>query len=161
MTLADVMRTAIEPALALLPAKLDSPPARVMLLAIGQQESRFTDRVQKGGGPAHSFWQFEAGGGVKGVMNHAASQALARALCAQRGVPFERRAVWQAMASDDVLGAGLARLLLWTDPLALPARGDAQGGWDLYERVWRPGKPHRDTWDGFYAKAVQQVYGRV
>jgi len=158
MTLDEIMKAAVLPALALLPPVMDRPQARVMLLTIGQQESRFTDRVQKGGGPAHGFWQFESGGGVKGVMTHADSQALAQQVCVARGVPFERAQVYAALATDDILAAAFARLLLWTDPRALPGRDDAQGGWDLYARVWRPGRPHRETWNAFYAKAVQTIY---
>jgi hypothetical protein len=157
MTLDEVMKGAVLPALALLPPGMDRPQARVMLLAIGQQESRFTYREQIGG-PARGFWQFEAGGGVKGVMTHAASKALVQQVCAWRGVPFERDRLWAALATDDVLAAAMARLLLWTDPRALPGRDDAQGGWDLYARVWRPGRPHRETWNAFYAKAVQTIY---
>ena len=52
MELSDVRRTAIEPALLLLPARMESPQAVVMLLAIGLQESRFTHRRQIGG-PVH------------------------------------------------------------------------------------------------------------
>ena len=71
MTLEQVMRDAVRPALALLPAAMNTPQARCMLLAIGLQESRFVHRRQIGG-PARGFWQFERGtrtsrGGVWGV----------------------------------------------------------------------------------------------
>ena len=59
------------------------------------------------------------------------------------------------IADNDVLAAVAARLLLWTDPQ--PAPKSAQEGWDCYARVWRPGKPHRETWDGYYAAAVERV----
>ena len=70
MTLEQVMRDAVRPALALLPAAMNTPQARCMLLAIGLQESRFVHRRQIGG-PARGFWQFERGtrtsrGGVWG-----------------------------------------------------------------------------------------------
>ena len=42
---------AIEPALRLLPAALDTPEARVMLIAIGLQESRLVHRRQLVGNP--------------------------------------------------------------------------------------------------------------
>ncbi|MOA17734.1 hypothetical protein D3C78_1380020 [compost metagenome] len=61
--------------------------------------------------------------------------------------------MYAALERDDVLAAALARLLLWTDPYHLPEVGDAEGAWDLYMRVWRPGKPHRKTWDTLYAQA--------
>lgn len=159
MQLSEIMRMAILPALALLPVKMDTPQARVMLLAIGLQESRFTDRVQKGNGPARGFWQFEKGGGVKGVMTHKASRDYVRGICEVRGVPLDQYQVWTALARDDIFAAALARLLLWTDAFALPARDDVDGAWGLYaKRVWNPGRPHRSTWDGFYLDAVNFVY---
>jgi len=55
MLLREVMEKAILPALAILPAKMDTPQARVMLLAIGLQESEFAHRRQMGNGPARGF----------------------------------------------------------------------------------------------------------
>lgn len=155
----------INEAFALLPSKMDSKEARLMLLAIGLQESRFQHRRQLVGnpprptGPATGFWQFERGGGVVGVLQHHASRDHARTLCAARGVELVSQSVWQALQHDDVLAAGFARLLLWTDPFALPALGDAQGAWDLYLRTWRPGKPHRHTWDALYQQALESGRG--
>lgn len=161
MTLDEITRTGINPALALLPRHMDSPQARVMLLAIGLQESRFEHRRQMGNGPARGFWQFEKGGGVKGCVQHPSSAPHLRQLCAARGVPFEAMAIWQAIEHDDVLAAGLARLLLFTDPFKLPALGDPQAAWELYaERCWRPGKPHPETWAGYHAQARAFVEGR-
>ena len=155
---AAIIEYAINPAMALLPPKMTSDKATVMLLAIGLQESRLTHRKQIGG-PAKSFLQFESGGGVKGVMTHSASVASAKILCQALAVPFDRTSIFQAMEFNDVLAFGLGRLLLYTDPKALPEIGDAQGAWDLYQRVWRPGKPHRQTWDELYAVACKVVIG--
>ena len=83
-----ILRTAINPALGMLPAKMDTDAARVMLLAIGLQESRFEHRRQMGNGPARGFWQFEKGGGVKGCVQHPSSAHHLRQLCAARGVPL-------------------------------------------------------------------------
>lgn len=152
-------KTVIVDALALLPKRMDTPQARVMLLAIGLQESRFEHRHQIGG-PAHGFWQFESGGGVKGVMEHPSTKGHAAALCAARGVPFVRSFVFDALEFDDVLAAGIARLLLWSDPKPLPANDDPKAGWGLYLRTWRPGKPHPSTWDKFYGQAVAVVAGK-
>src|SRR5213592_525684 len=110
MTLDEISKTAIDPALKLLPAAMDKPQARVMLLAIGQQESRFEHREQIGG-PARGFWQFESGGGVKGVMNHPLTSVMAKAICADCGVPFERALIHQTLAKNDELAAAFARLL--------------------------------------------------
>ena len=145
-------RAVILQALALLGIKPTFESIR-MLLAIGLQESGFRARVQMGGGPAHSFWQFEAGGGVKGIMTHPASTAMLKDLCRQRGVEFSRTAIWEAMAKDDVLGAGAARLLLRTDPRPMPVDGAA--GWTVYNSVWRPGKPHPKRWPQHWADATE------
>lgn len=163
MTLAEIRASAIAPALELLPAQMTSPEAVVMLLAIGLQESRFQHRRQLVGrpprpaGPATGFWQFERGGGVTGVLSHRASRDHAHALCRSRDVIAAPAEVWVALQHDDVLAAGFARLLLWTDPHRLPPLGDAQAAWDLYIRTWRPGKPHRQTWDALYAQALREV----
>lgn len=152
-------------ALCALPDRMDTPEARVMLIAIGLQESRFQHRRQLVGspprptGPATGFWQFERGGGIVGVLQHGASRDHARTLCAARGVEPVSQSVWQALQHDDVLAAGFARLLLWTDPFSLPKLGDVNGAWDLYIRTWRPGKPHRSTWGAFYAQALGLVNG--
>lgn len=157
---------AIIEALSLLPPNMTSAEAVVMLLAIGLQESRFEHRRQLVGnpprpaGPAKSFWQAEQGGGmVRGLLNYrdARVRDLATGLCVVRGVSPDTRSVWDAIEYDDVLAAGLARLLLWTDPRRLPEIGDAHGAWDLYIRTWRPGKPHRHTWDALYQQAVEAV----
>jgi hypothetical protein len=154
---------AVTKALYMLPARMTSPEARVVIYAIGLQESRFIHRLQMVGnpprpvGPAKGFWQFERGGGCKGVVNHQASRFWMSDVCKQRGVPFDSASIWNAIEHDDVLAAAAARLLLFTDPRRLPALGDEQGAWDLYMRTWRPGKPHRDTWDALYAEAMGQV----
>ncbi|MCY1284473.1 hypothetical protein D9M69_169110 [compost metagenome] len=160
MTLSEIRERAIAPALAMLPARMSSREAEIMLLAIGLQESRFVHRRQMGNGPARSFWQGELGGGmVTGLLRYHDDRVrdLAVGLCAVRGVDPSPRAVWDAIERDDVLAAGLARLLLWTDPGRLPALGDADGAWQLYVRTWRPGKPHRSTWDDLYGQALAEV----
>ncbi|WP_314408945.1 hypothetical protein [Pseudomonas kuykendallii] len=156
MTLTDIRRLAIAPALALLPARLTSAPAEVMLLAIGLQESRFAHRRQVGG-PACGFWQFEQGGGVRGVLRHTATAGHARVLCEARNVAPTESAVYAALEHDDVLAAGFARLLLWSDAAPLPALGDFDAAWALYVRTWRPGKPHPETWEGLYSLALAEV----
>lgn len=161
MTLETIVSDAIAPALALLPAGMDTPAARVMLLAIGLQESRFVHRRQIGG-PARGFWQFEKGthasrGGAWGVFLHSASKDHLAALCRARSVTCDPDAIYAALEYDDVLAAGVARLLLWTDPKALPPVGDADAGWALYLRTWRPGKPHPGTWPDLYRQAAAEV----
>lgn len=152
MTLSEIRAAAIVPALALLPARMTSPQAEIQLLAIGLQESGFATHHQIGG-PAHGFWQFEQGG-VRGVLRHPQSYKHAVAVCAARGIEPSVEAVHAALEHDDILAAAFARLLFWTDPAPLPKVGEVSASWDLYLRTWRPGKPHRDRWDGCYAQAI-------
>lgn len=163
MTVPVAAMQAVDAALALLPPQMDTPAARVMLLAIGLQESRLTARAQiltgGGKGPARGLWQFEQGGGCRGVLRHSASQYWMHHLCDQRGCPPTPSSLWSRIETDDVLAAGAARLLLFTDPRRLPQIGDDQGAWALYLRVWRPGKPHPHTWSALYAQAADAVQG--
>ena len=152
MTLNEVISGIFPQAFSLLPMRLDSPEARVMLLAIGKQESRFIFHRQVEG-PARGFWQFEQGGGVKGVLMYPSTAALIREVCEARQVQCNVPAVYRAIEHDDVLACCMARLLLWTDPGKLPDVNDVDGAWDYYVRTWRPGKPHRDTWAGFHTEA--------
>lgn len=137
-------KDAVNESYKLLPVKMDSPFARINQAAIGQQESGYLVRRQYGNGPAMGYWQFEEGGGVKGVMEHKSTVELARAVCHARGIPFVRRAVWEALETDDVLAAAFCRLLMWTDSGKLPA--NEADGWAMYARTWRPGRPHPDKW---------------
>ena len=57
--------------------------------------------------------------------------------------------------------AGAKRLLLLTDPKPLPVIGDTDGSWEYYLRNWRPGKPHRHTWDDLYGKAFALMEAEV
>lgn len=154
---------AVSKALFMLPPAMTSPQARVMLYAIGLQESRLTARRQLVGnpprpvGPAKGLWQFERGGGCKGVVDHPASRFWMAHVCAARAVPFNATAIWNALETDDVLAAAAARLLLFTDPQRLPGVGDQKGAWNLYIRTWRPGKPHAATWPALYAEAMKAL----
>lgn len=150
MELREILQKAILPAFDILPRGMDTPQARVMLLAIGLQESRFQYRRQIGG-PARGFWQFEEGtrqtrGGVYGVYLHDSSRYWLDRLCASRGVQFLPDVIYRTLDQDDVLAAGVARLMLFTDPRRLPATDDVDGAWDLYLRTWRPGKPRPEAW---------------
>jgi len=150
-TLVQVNDDILSPALRLLPGKMDTLAARRMLLAIGLQESGFATMVQYGNGPARSYWQFERGGGVAGVLRHPSSKDIAEAVCRQRNVPANSLAVWKAMETDAQLGACFARLLLYTDPMPIPI--GASEGWACYLRNWRPGKPHPDKWPSCWTAA--------
>lgn len=165
MTLEEINRIGVNPALALLPTAMDNPAARVLMLAIAMQESKLIYRFQvvqgrpDAKGPARSFWQFEKGG-VRGVMLHLTSRFWAAQLCEKRGVAFTVDAIHKAIETDDVLAAGFARLLIFTDAARLPAATDEAGGWRLYaQRCWRPGKPHPETWPAYHRAARLFVLG--
>lgn len=157
---------AVDQALGLLPNKMDTPQARVMMFAIGLQESEdFQHRrqiVMRDGrlqpvGPAKGYWQFERRGGCHGVVSHFASRYWMADVCKARGCEFTSAALWDAIERDDVLAAAAARLLLFTDQARLPDLGDEKGAWQTYTRVWRPGKPHPTEWPPRYAKALAHV----
>ena len=156
MTLDQVYKQAIVPAYLLLPLSMAGGEATQMLLAIGLQESRFLHRRQIGG-PARGFWQFEKGGGVIGVLTHPASKQHARNVCTRYDIGWDSGEVYRELVDNDVLAAAFARLLLYTDPAPLPALGDVEGAWLYYLRNWRPGKPHRWSWDGLYRQALAFV----
>ncbi|WP_231876450.1 hypothetical protein [Azotobacter vinelandii] len=99
--------------------------------------------------------------GVLGVLVHPQSRPHALTVCKARGVEASVGAVHAALERDDVLAAGIARLLLWTDPAPLPAVGEVARSWDLYVRAWRPGKPHRNRWDACYAQAMDALVGEL
>lgn len=172
LTLSQIRAGAIAPALALLPPKMTSAAAEVMLLAITQQEDVAQRRRQWPTGPARGLWQFEPGslasrGGVWGVFLHRASAGHLRTLASARGVSPEPAAIWSALQGDDVLAAGVARLLLWTDALPLPELGDVEAAWQCYLRTWRPGAYINGTpaaraalrrkWGQYYALAMDEV----
>jgi len=145
-----LLTTAIIPALHILPERMDSTPARALLLAIGLQESGLRHRAQVGG-PARGFYQFEPIG-VAGVQQHHATQDLAAGL--NQTFLYSFNEVYRAIEHNDVLASAYARLLLWSLPDALPGgRMDSDYGWSLYIKAWRPGKPHRDRWDSNWRAA--------
>lgn len=161
----DFLRLAVEPALQLLPAAMDSMQARVMLVAIAPQESGLAHRWQivegrpTAKGPARGLLQFEAGGACTGVLRHDASRYWMHWVCGKRGCAPLPTALWRTIETDDVLAVVAGRLLLFTDPKRLPELGDEAGAWNLYARTWRPGKPHRKTWAAHYRKALECVVG--
>lgn len=150
MTTLDFIRASVIPAaMKLLPARLDSFEARVHMVAIGLQESRFAHRLQAGGGPARGFWQFESGGGVRGVLSHAATKPLIEPVL--KVLQYKPHECYYAIEHNDTLAAVFARLLLFSHPKPLPE--GSEDAWRYYLDTWRPGKPHPETWAAFYAQA--------
>lgn len=155
MNYTNALITVIEPGLKLLPAKMDTPEARVMLLAIGMQESRFEYRKQING-PARGFYQFEKGGGVKGVMKHPSTKLILQDVIFKLGINADD--CYECLATDDALATVFARLLLYTHPKPLPKlTSDPDESYKYYTDIWRPGKPHRHTWDAFLMHARETI----
>ena len=156
--------------LSLLPPSWNSPQAQLLMLAISGQEADFRHRWQvydakrpEAMGASRGLWQFERGGGVRGVLTHERTKTQAAEVCRMRNVAPTVDAVYNALHLDDTLAAAFARLLLWSSPRALPAVGQEQGAFDFYLREWRPGAwangstAQRETlrrkWTGYYATA--------
>ncbi|NID14980.1 hypothetical protein [Luteibacter yeojuensis] len=139
---ADALRKIIDPTSALLPGVPWDDRAAVALLAIALQEGGMDGQIayrQQISGPARGPWMFEQGGGVHGVMTHQATAMLAGQLLARRGVPKTERSAYLALAADDLLACGFARLLLFSDPAPLPEVGEGDAMLAYYLRNWRPG----------------------
>lgn len=139
-----------------LPARMDTVGARLMMLTIQKQEDPEERRYQvvrrtestapvnivgerTAKGPARGLWQFEQGGGIKGVLIHNSTGALIDDICDRFEVSRSTVACWRAIELNDVLAACFARLLLWSDPRKLPGINDADGAFRLYIDTWRPG----------------------
>lgn len=162
----DYVRQYVLPAAyALLPPSMRSDEATAALLTIGLQESGFRARVQIPVAHAHGFWQFERNGGCAEVLTHPACKGhLASVLAVLQYPPLTTSVIrtpsqatatlHDAIIDNDVLAAVCARLLLRTLPEALPPlTSDPDVGWQQYIRAWKPGRPHRSTWDGYTAQA--------
>lgn len=165
MTADALLANAIDPALSLLPDDMTSDRARALLVAIAAQESNLTARRQIVGtvngrpkyGPARGLWQFEQAGGVAGVLEHPASRDHAARVLTLRNVPVDERAAYLALSVDDIVAAAFARLLLWTDPRALPDANRAPVGWLIYLATWRPGKPRPEKWAANFRRGWEAV----
>lgn len=157
MTPSKLLQTAIIPALKELESHgiNDSFEARRMVLAMALQESGLRYRRQIVGGmesgPACSFWQFERGGGCRGVLTHPSTKRRAVKFCRDYRIEPSEAGLWEAMRYQDIVAAAMARLLLYTLPDPLPQT--AEQGWSQYVEAWRPGKPHPQTWAGHWESA--------
>lgn len=156
---------AIMPAYSLLPARMASREATAMILAICMQESRFQFRKQvvryvQGEpvfGPARGYGQFEMQGGILGVLRHEATRVYIRDVLTELNYDHEVLTSYQAIEHNDVVCAAYCRLYLWTHPDPLPEFGQDETSWNYYLSVWRPGKPHRETWNKYYDEAWRIV----
>lgn len=137
----------VEPALDYL-QRLGGPKvtarATRLLLAIARQEGGPDLLRRQTRGPARGVWQFEAGGGVRGVMHHPRTAELAHALTDSFGVRYTLSDVHRALELNDTLACGFARLLLWTEIGPLPKT--EHDAWAEYLMLWKPGQPRPTHW---------------
>ena len=152
------LTTALTPGLSLLPAAMDTPAARALIVAICLQETGLAKRRQLGGGPARGYAQFEPAG-VRGVLKHTASAATLRAVCTALDISGNAQAIHRAIEFSDVLTVCCARLLLWTLPAPLPTRGADSDAYGQYLHAWRPGKPRPNDWPTNFAVAWTLIQG--
>lgn len=162
MTPLRLLLTSIIPALADLASGgiPDSRQARVFLLAIAIQESGLRHRRQvtasgEEDGPAASWWQFEKGGGCKGVLTHPSVAKHMRWVCEQYTIEPTAEGLWEAIRYQDIAAACAARLLIYTLPSKLPET--PSDGWAQYKAAWRPGKPRPETWAEAWSMAERVV----
>ncbi len=149
-------RYTIPAAYALLPPKMNSFGATAMILAIGLQESRFKHRVQING-PAKGFLQFERAG-LKGVLTHAVTKPILLPVLDALCYAPTLQVCYAAVEHNDTLACVFARLLLWTVPGRLARHDEPDKGWDDYLRGWRPGRPHRGSWDECFAEGWRLTF---
>lgn len=157
---ADFLRDIVDPSLLRLTAwtgLVSDDRARVLVMAIAGQETFWQHRLQVPVAYARSYWQFERGGGVAGLFGVVPDKL--RQVCGALDIPYDPDTVFAAMAYNDTLACCMARLLLWTDPRPLPAVGQIEAGWNYYIANWRPGLPHRGTWDARYETSLAAMKG--
>lgn len=162
MTPETFLDIAVGPALSMLPARMDSREARVMLVAICYQESTLRHRIQLGtqGQYGRGYPQFEEGnaqsrGGVWGVLHHAATHTYAVRLCQALDIEPRASQVHEAIAWNDMLALGFARLNLWWFPE--PMATDEATGLYQYLETWRPGIPRPEDWPESWRIAQEAV----
>ena len=153
-----------------LPERMDSKDAWRMLTAVALQEGRFSTRMQHEGGPARGWFQFERIG-VEEVARHRASAPVLRQALDQLGLgqvatrlrqSGKQRTtgvtqLYNGLAFSESVAVVVARLALWRHPDALPGPNDSAIAWQQYRHIWRPGKPHHETWGSCWAHACGLV----
>lgn len=143
----DVLAEVIVPGFTALPKEMDTPEARVLILATGGQETDYRTREQDGHpvGGAQGLFQMQYNC-VVDIMNNRASGNFVWNLCGVLGITYGSHAIFDALLTNDELAACMTRLAYWCDPRPLPDVGDMMGAWGAYERVQRPGKPRYSKW---------------
>lgn len=128
----------VAPALAALPAPLNTLSAQQGVLGIGLKESGYTYLKQLGSGPALGFWQMEPATHDDMWTNFIRYRPdMQKSLSALAGGQPSA----QALVTSPVYAAAMCRVHLFRQPDALPSAGDA-AAWAAY---W---KQHYNTLGG-------------
>ena len=132
---------------------LDTPPARLQMLATAGYESRWEYRAQFGGGPALGYWMDQQNA-VQLLLDHPAAGPLLRRAAEALGIAPHAAAIHAASENTDAIAYLIARLLAWCDPHPVPAIGDEEGCWHAYLRAQNPGAVSRERWAEVYPQAA-------
>jgi len=132
---------------------LDSPEARLLLMAVAGQESAWAARQQVPVAYAHGYWQEEIEA-VQQAFDGRETGPIIRALCEGLDVPDDAATVFEAIVWCDPLAYLVARLTLLPDPEPLPVIGDEAAALAYYRRTWRPGSFAPSRWVGRYQAAL-------
>lgn len=140
-------------------ARLSSPQACCLLLAIGAQESGWRWRRQRPVAWAKSHYQIETATAVAVLNKWDAGRRLWSELFPER--PFTSAKIGEAVELSEVGATLIARGIPWLTPHRLPNvdEADEAYAWWLYsdpkKGTWRPGKPHPEFWPGNWRQAVE------
>jgi hypothetical protein len=145
MTPAAFDQTVVQPGLALLPEAQRSIEARGLLIAVGGVESRWSQRLQMAGGPAHGFFQCERES-VAEVFQNSITRERLKSACASCDVSWDVDEIFLSIIGHNALSAAVARLILLPDRAPLPRLDQAAEAWAYYLRCWKPGKPDESRW---------------
>jgi hypothetical protein len=141
-------------------ADMGSYGARLQLLTTALHEGdQCRARMQYGGGPGRSFFQFEGGTGqaLDLVMKNPKTKPIVELACTTASVEYRLEAIYWAVTGNDAFAIVMARLLLWLDPATLP-EDDPELSYKIYLRQWNPGKPPgQEKWTGLYRQAQQII----
>ena len=161
-----LLHSDVRPALLRMFPQFQGRTPECMLLTIAGQETNlaYVYQMDSQGKPiqtlARGLWQFELVG-VEGCLNHPANGWLAPFLEQNGFAGLTPEMIHWALPASTSLATWLARANLWwyAEDLIEPIADydHAEAAWQQYLDIWRPGKPHRETWDAHWLAAVEAV----
>lgn len=140
-------------------APLDTPEARVAMMATAGYESNWTDRAQQPSRIALGFWMNQENA-VRLLQQSPFGRDLGNA-CRALAIPFPGPALIHAASEwNDAIAYFIARGLAWCDPHPLAAIGDEEGAWQGYLRAQNPDVRNRARWSRVYQAAASVNEGK-